>query len=73
MMELQEKLNQNVGRNRKLACMFIHDLDTLKGPFVYEALAPTAIRFNPVNREEEFTASELMVEYAVSDNSMTSN
>merc|ERR1711915_842807 len=43
-----------------------HDLDTLEGPFTYEALAPSQIKFVPLKQEKEFRADELM-EYYKSD------
>ena len=43
-----------------------HDLDTIQGPFIYEALSPDSIKFKPLNETKEFTAAELMDHYAVS-------
>lgn len=44
-----------------------HDLDTIQGPFTYKALPPKDIKFVPLNRKDrEYTAEELMQEYAVS-------
>lgn len=48
--DLQDKLHQNLGRRRTLVSMGTHDLDTISGPFTYEGLAPTEIRFAPLNR-----------------------
>lgn len=43
-----------------------HDLDTIKGPFVYDALAPNEIKFKALNQQKEMTAPELMELYSVS-------
>ncbi|XP_029651644.1 phenylalanine--tRNA ligase beta subunit [Octopus sinensis] len=62
--ELQEKLHQNLCRKRSLVAIGTHDLDTLEGPFSYEALPPSEIKFQPLNQSRSFTASELMDFYA---------
>eukprot|EP00002_Diphylleia_rotans_P013713 TRINITY_DN2674_c0_g1_i1.p1 TRINITY_DN2674_c0_g1~~TRINITY_DN2674_c0_g1_i1.p1 ORF type:complete len:594 (+),score=133.82 TRINITY_DN2674_c0_g1_i1:64-1845(+) len=61
--ELQDKLHNNICRKRTVVAIGTHDLDTLKGPFTYEALPPKDIRFKPLNQEREFAADELMVFY----------
>lgn len=43
-----------------------HDLDTVEGPFSYEALPPSEIEFKPLNQTKTYTAVELMDLYAVS-------
>ena len=45
---LQDKLHQNLARNRTLVAIGTHDLDTVKGPFTYEALPPKDIKFKPL-------------------------
>lgn len=64
--DLQDKLHQNLCRKRTLVAIGTHDLDTLEGPFTYEALAPCQIKFVPLKQEKEFRADELM-EYYKSD------
>lgn len=44
-----------------------HDLDTIKGPFTYSAKPPKDIKFQALNKTEEYTAEELMEHYAVSN------
>lgn len=61
--DLQDKLHQNLGRRRTLISMGTHDLDTIEGPFSYEALPPELIKFKPLNETREFTAPELMKHY----------
>ncbi|ATY67339.1 phenylalanyl-tRNA synthetase beta chain [Cordyceps militaris] len=60
---LQDKLHQNLARNRTLVSMGTHDLDTVKGPFTYEALPPKDIKFKPLNQTQEMNAEELMTFY----------
>nr|CAG4636889.1 EOG090X03QT [Ceriodaphnia reticulata]SVE72848.1 EOG090X03QT [Ceriodaphnia reticulata] len=62
--DLQDKLHQNLCRKRSLVAIGTHDLDTVQGPFVYEALPPDSIQFKPLNQTKEFTASQLMDLYA---------
>lgn len=64
--DLQDKLHQNIGRKRTLVSIGTHDLDTVKGPFLYDARPPSEIRFKPLNQEKEYTGEEIMQLYAVS-------
>ncbi|XP_031845222.1 phenylalanine--tRNA ligase beta subunit [Nomia melanderi] len=61
--DLQDKLHQNIGRKRTLVSIGTHDLDTVKGPFVYDAKPPTSIRFKPLNQTREYTGEEIMSLY----------
>lgn len=60
---LQDKLHQNLARNRTLVAIGTHDLDTIKGPFTYEALPPKDIKFKPLNQTKEMNAEEMMQFY----------
>ncbi|PHH62538.1 hypothetical protein CDD81_6924 [Ophiocordyceps australis] len=60
---LQDKLHQNLARNRTLVSMGTHDLDTIQGPFTYEALPPKDISFAPLNQTKVMNAEELMTFY----------
>jgi phenylalanyl-tRNA synthetase beta chain len=62
---LQDKLHQNLARQRTLVSIGTHDLDTLKGPFTYEALPPEEISFVPLNRQKKMNGVELMKFYEV--------
>lgn len=62
--DLQDKLHQNICRKRALVAIGTHDLDTLKGPFTYDAKPPKDIKFMPLNQEKEMTAVELMEFYS---------
>lgn len=60
---LQDKLHANLARNRTLASIGTHDLDTLQGPFTYEALPPKDISFIPLNQTKKLDGEELMQFY----------
>ena len=53
---LQDKLHQNLARQRTLVSIGTHDLDKIKGPFTYEALPPKDIKFVPLKMSEELAA-----------------
>ncbi|KAL3899029.1 MAG: hypothetical protein SGCHY_002336, partial [Lobulomycetales sp.] len=62
--DLQEKLHANICRKRTLVAIGTHDLDTVKGPFSYEALKPSEIKFTPLNQTgHEMNGDELMQFY----------
>jgi phenylalanyl-tRNA synthetase beta chain len=61
--DLQDKLHANLARQRTLVSVGTHDLDTIKGPFTYEALKPTDIKFIPLNQTREMNGAELMTFY----------
>lgn len=61
--DLQDKLHQNLARQRTLVSVGTHDLDTLKGPFTYEALPPEDIKFIPLNQTQEMNGEQLMQFY----------
>ncbi|RDD39569.1 Phenylalanine--tRNA ligase beta subunit [Trichoplax sp. H2] len=63
MIDLQEKLHQNICRRRALVAIGLHNLDTVQGPFYYDAKAPEDIKFKPLNKDKEYTAAELMELY----------
>lgn len=60
---LQDKLHANLARNRTLVAIGTHDLDTIQGPFTYEALPPDQIKFAPLNQTKEMTGTEMMSFY----------
>jgi phenylalanyl-tRNA synthetase beta chain len=65
--DLQDKLHQNLCRKRSLVSIGTHDLDTIVGPFTYDAKPPGEIKFQPLNQDKEYTATELMDLYSVSN------
>jgi len=62
--DLQDKLHQNLARKRTLASVGTHDLDTISGPFKYQAKAPTDIKFKPLGQNQEYTSAQLMDLYS---------
>lgn len=62
--DLQDKLHQNLCRKRALVAIGTHDLDTIKGPFVYDARPPSSIKFKPLGQTQEYTAVALMELYS---------
>lgn len=62
--DLQDKLHQNICRKRTLVAIGTHDLDTIQGPFTYDAKPPKDIRFIPLNQTKEMDAEELMNFYS---------
>lgn len=66
--DLQDKLHQNICRKRSLVAIGTHDLDSIEGPFYYDAKPPSEIKFKPLNQTKEYTAVELMDLYSVSLN-----
>ncbi|KAI8390808.1 beta subunit of phenylalanyl-tRNA synthetase [Radiomyces spectabilis] len=66
--DLQDKLHNNICRKRTLASMGTHDLDTIQGPFTYEALPPQDIKFIPLNKTEMMDGNQLMEHYTPDKN-----
>eukprot|EP00195_Chlamydomonas_chlamydogama_P013016 CAMPEP_0202900502 /NCGR_PEP_ID=MMETSP1392-20130828/11868_1 /ASSEMBLY_ACC=CAM_ASM_000868 /TAXON_ID=225041 /ORGANISM="Chlamydomonas chlamydogama, Strain SAG 11-48b" /LENGTH=638 /DNA_ID=CAMNT_0049586901 /DNA_START=124 /DNA_END=2041 /DNA_ORIENTATION=+ len=65
--DLQDKLHQNLCRQRTLVAIGTHDLATIQGPFTYEALPPSEIKFVPLKQTREFKADELLQYYLEND------
>lgn len=65
--DLQDKIHQNIGRKRSIVSIGTHDLDTIKGPFLYTAMEPKQLKFTPLNQSREFDAAELMDFYSNTD------
>jgi len=62
--DLQDKLHQNLCRKRTLVSIGTHDLDTIQGPFYYDAKPPANIKFIPLNQTKEMTGAEVMEFYS---------
>jgi phenylalanyl-tRNA synthetase beta chain len=61
LIDLQEKLHQNICRRRTLVAIGTHDLDALTPPFRYEALPPSDIAFVPLRpNDATYTAAQLV-------------
>ncbi|KAJ4702987.1 phenylalanine--tRNA ligase beta subunit, cytoplasmic-like [Melia azedarach] len=70
LIDLQDKLHQNICRRRSLVAIGTHDLDTLQGPFTYEICLfivrlchHQEIHFVPLKQTRNFRADELMEFY----------
>jgi phenylalanyl-tRNA synthetase beta chain len=61
--DLQDKLHGNIARRRTLVAIGTHDLDSVTGPFTYEALPPAQIEFVPLTQTKPFRADDLMEFY----------
>lgn len=57
---LQDKLHMNLARQRTLVAIGTHDLDTIQGPFKYDALSPDEVKFIPLNQTKEMTGRQMM-------------
>lgn len=64
--DLQDKLHQNVCRKRTLVSIGTHDLDTISGPFYYDAKPPSASKFVALNQTKAYSTGELLDLYSVS-------
>eukprot|EP01105_Mastigella_eilhardi_P022830 TRINITY_DN5684_c0_g1_i3.p2 TRINITY_DN5684_c0_g1~~TRINITY_DN5684_c0_g1_i3.p2 ORF type:complete len:617 (-),score=203.11 TRINITY_DN5684_c0_g1_i3:1994-3727(-) len=58
--DMQDKLHKTVCRERQLASIGTHDLDTLKPPFRYVALPPEQIVFAPLKCTTPMNGKQLM-------------
>lgn len=62
--DLQDKLHQNICRKRTLVAIGTHDLDTIQGPFLYDARPPKDIKFAPLNQTKVMNGEEIMEFYS---------
>mmetsp|Transcript_16267 Transcript_16267/g.18421 ORF Transcript_16267/g.18421 Transcript_16267/m.18421 type:complete len:617 (-) Transcript_16267:813-2663(-) len=58
--DLQEHLHRNICRQRTLVSVGTHDLDTIEGPFTYEALPPEEICFKHLFADKEMKGKEML-------------
>lgn len=59
--DLQDQLHRNLCRQRTLVAIGTHDMDTIDGPFVYDARAGSDIEFVPLTPDDRsFKADELL-------------
>lgn len=63
MMQLQEKLHDTLGRNRKKLAIGLHDLSSLTAPFRYYAEKRDGIRFVPLGRQAMMTPGQILAEH----------
>ncbi|MEM3578056.1 MAG: phenylalanine--tRNA ligase subunit beta [Candidatus Bathyarchaeia archaeon] len=60
LMEMQEDLHWGLGRDRKKVSIGIHNLDVIKPPFTYTAVAPESVKFVPLGKTEEMNLKEIL-------------
>ncbi|KAJ2726524.1 phenylalanine--tRNA ligase subunit beta [Coemansia sp. Benny D115] len=65
--DLQDKLHSNLCRMRKLVSIGTHDLDTVEGPFTYEARKPEDIKFVPLDQTEQMDGHRVIEFYQSKD------
>jgi len=58
--DLQEKLHNTLGRNRKKVAIGIYPLEKIKLPIKYEARKPSDIKFMPLESDREMTATQIL-------------
>jgi len=63
LMEVQEKLHLTLGRKRKKVAIGVHDLRSLKPPFVYKAVAPQSVKFVPLGHYDEMNLDEILAKH----------
>lgn len=63
LMQVQDKLHETLGRNRRKVAIGIHDLDRVRPPFRYTTVAPNGIRFVPLNMDRELTPAQILREH----------
>lgn len=62
--DLQDQLHRNLCRQRTLVAIGTHDMDTVEGPFTYDARPGADINFVPLTPDDKsFSATELLEFY----------
>jgi len=63
--DLQDQLHRNLCRQRTLVAIGTHDMDTVEGPFMYDARPAADIEFVPLTPDDKgaFKANDLMTYY----------
>ena len=60
LMQLQEKLHQSHGRNRRKVAIGVHDLDKIKFPLKYKAVDPLKISFIPLGETIDMNLKQIL-------------
>lgn len=63
LMQIQDKLHETLGRNRRKVAIGIHDLDKVHPPFRYTTVTPQGIKFVPLDMDREFTPAQILREH----------
>jgi len=63
LMQIQDKLHETLGRNRRKVAIGIHDLDKVQPPFRYTTVTPKGIKFVPLDTDRELTPAQILREH----------
>jgi len=63
LMQIQDKLHETLGRNRRKVAIGIHDLDKVRPPFRYTTVTPKGIKFVPLDTDRELTPAQVLREH----------
>ncbi len=63
LIQLQEKLHDTLGRNRRKMAIGIHDLATVQPPFTYQAVDRNGTRFVPLGKTSPMTPGEILMSH----------
>ncbi len=63
LMQVQDKLHETLGRDRRRVAIGIHDLDRVRPPFRYTTVSPEGVRFVPLDMDRELTPAEILGEH----------
>lgn len=61
--DIQEKIHNTLGRNRKKIALGIYPLDKIALPIKFEARKPEDIKFMPLESEKEMTGAQILKEH----------
>lgn len=65
--ELQDQLHRNLCRQRTLVAIGTHDLDSVEGPFMYDARPGTDIEFIPLTPDDRSFNAKSLLEFYETD------
>ncbi len=60
LIEYQERIHDNLGKNRSKVSIGLHDMDKLRGPFTYKAVGITEIKFTTYDGAVSGTPKEIL-------------
>ena len=63
LMQIQEKLDATLGRNRRRSSIGVYDLNKIKPPIRYTTTLPEGLRFRPLDFNRELTPGQILREH----------
>jgi phenylalanyl-tRNA synthetase beta chain len=63
LMQLQDKLDQTYGRNRRRASIGLYDFDLITPPLYYAVAKPTEVSFVPLGFDKKISLAEILKEH----------